>query len=71
MQALISPNEIVYLPDGTTGERIAQVSEQTFEVAPPLFWMVCANDVVPGLWYYDPQDQQIKLVPETPVEPAP
>lgn len=65
MQALISPNEKVIDPNTgvVIGERIAEVSENPFEVAPPLFWMACANNVLPDVYYYDPADQQIKLTP--------
>lgn len=33
--------------------RVAEVSDSTFEVAPPLFWTECADDVVADEWYYD------------------
>lgn len=55
MYALISPNE-----PRETGYRVAQVSETTFEIAPPLFWVECADDVVADQYWYDPTDQQIK-----------
>lgn len=74
MQALISPNEKVVDPNTglVIGERVAEVVTQPFEVAPPLFWVACANDVQANVWYYDPADQQIKLVPEPiPPEPVP
>lgn len=75
MKALISPNEKVNLPDGSQGERVAQVESdsQTFPVGEPLFWMDCADDVVADQWYYDPADQTIKPVPqpETLIEQAP
>jgi hypothetical protein len=69
MKALISPNEKVYLPDGAIGERVAWVCEAEYPSAPPLFWVDCADDVVPDIWYYDPQDQQIKLRPDITNEP--
>lgn len=58
MQALIAPNQPV-----ATGYRVAEVSEQAFDVAAPLFWADCADDVVPDLFFYDPQDQTIKPIP--------
>lgn len=70
MQALISPNEKVIDPNtgDVIGERIAEVCETEFPIAPPLFWTPCADDVQADLWYYDPADQQIKLTPQpTPV----
>lgn len=57
-KALISPNEPVEL-----GYRVAEVADQSFEVAPPLFWIECTDDVVAGQFYYDPVDTQIKAVP--------
>lgn len=54
MKALISPNEPVYLPDGTTGQRVAQVvADDGFPVADPLFWLDCAADVVADQFYFD------------------
>lgn len=65
MKALISPNE-----EKNTGYRVAQVEQQEFQVAEPLFWVSCANDVVADQVWYDPVDQTIKPipVPDTPVE---
>ena len=79
-KALISPNETVsyisswelifnkYEPVYTEiGERVAEVVDQVFEVAPPLFWVDCADTVTAVDYYYDPQDMQIKIIPD----PAP
>jgi len=65
MKALISPNE-----PRETGYRVAQVEQQEFEVAEPLFWVTCANDVFADQFWYDPSDQTIKPIPkpEEPVE---
>lgn len=65
MKALISPIE-----PKETGYRVAQVENQEFEVAEPLFWVSCANDVVADQFWYDPTDQTIKPihVPDAPVE---
>lgn len=63
MYALISPNEPIYSYDETLlGQRIAQVQSDTFEVAPPLFWVECADDVSPDQFYY--ADGQIMPVPK-------
>ena len=43
MKALISPNE---------NNRIAQVEAVPFEVAPPLHWVDCPDEVVSDLWTY-------------------
>lgn len=67
--ALISPNEQVYKYDGTLlGVRVAEVSDTPFEVAPPLFWVECADDVVADQFYYDEATQTIIAIP---VKPAP
>ena len=44
MQALISPEE---------NNRIAEVAVQSFEVAPPLYWVACADDVTTEWTYVD------------------
>jgi len=80
--ALISPNEspIKYVSGWTTDTppepiltpienscRVAEVEDQTFEVALPLFWTPCDNDVVADQWYYNTDDKEIYPIPE----PAP
>ncbi len=80
--ALISPNEspIQYISGWTTDTppepiytsienscRVAEVESQPFEVALPLFWTLCENDVVADQFYYNTADEQIFPVPE----PAP
>jgi len=72
MKALISPNEIRtydYVDPVQSGQRVAEVTQQPFEVAPPMFWMECADDVVADQFYYDPTDQSIKPVPPEPEPP--
>ena len=51
MKALISPIE-----PRETGYRVAQVDSESFEVAQPLFWVDCTDDVK--------ADQTIKPIPE-------
>jgi len=58
MKALISPEEQV-----NNGYRVAQVEENSFEVAPPLFWVDCSNEVIQDQFWYDPTDEQIKPNP--------
>lgn len=43
--------------------RVAQVQEETFEVAEPLFWTDCANDVVADEWYYQTSTGAILPIP--------
>lgn len=65
--ALVSPNEQVYKYDGTLlGERVAEVANTTFEVAPPLFWVECADDVVADQFYYNNETQNIIAIPVKP-----
>jgi hypothetical protein len=76
--ALISPNEspIQYVSGWTTDNppepiftpianscRVAEVENKTFEVALPLFWTECADDVTPNNYYYNTVDNEIYLKP--------
>jgi hypothetical protein len=60
MKALISPIE-----PRESGYRVAQVSEQEFLIAQPFFWIECADHVIADQYWFDPEDQTIKLLPET------
>jgi hypothetical protein len=48
MKALISPNEKIL-----DGVRVAQVAEDSFEIALPLFWTDCPDYVIADLYYYN------------------
>ena len=61
--ALISPNE-----PRETGYRVAGVQDDAFEIASPLFWVDCADDVVQDLYWFDPSDNTIKLLEPLPEE---
>lgn len=63
--ALISPVE-----PREAGYRVAEVADNSFEIAPPLFWVECADDVVADVYWYDPSDETIKPVPVPVVEPT-
>lgn len=52
MKALISPQEKRIDYEGNVGERVAQVEQNTFEVAPPLHWVDCPDDCVADVWWY-------------------
>jgi hypothetical protein len=77
MKALISPKELVALDDGGQGCRVAQVSENAFDVAPPLFWVDCPSECLADAWYFDAGDSTCKSIPtpyfnqETPIEVLP
>lgn len=69
--ALISPNEKVYSYDKTLlGVRVAEVSDNSFEVAPPLFWVACADNVLADQFYYDLDTQTIIAIPVPPKPPV-
>jgi hypothetical protein len=50
--------------------RVAQVSKESFEVAPPLFWVECGNSVVADEWYYDNATAAILPMPSPPALPV-
>jgi len=56
--ALIAPMQPVQ-----TGYRVAQVSNETFDISTPFFWVNCADNVLADQFWYDPSDQTIKPVP--------
>ena len=69
MKALISPEELTQKYDRTIlGSRIAQVAQESFDVAPPLFWVDCVDDVVADQFYYS-ENGTIEKVP-LPPEPV-
>lgn len=69
MQALIAPNQKVLDFEGNVlGDRVAEVEQNTFPVAPPLFWAPCADDVVPDQFYW--ADGEILPVPPPPPKPV-
>jgi hypothetical protein len=52
--------------------RVAQVQETSFEVAPPLFWTNCANNIVADEWYYQTSTGAILPIPApAPIPPIP
>jgi len=81
--ALISPNESVSYISGWTdspkpqpiyttisnAQRVAEVVDTTFEVATPLFWITCSDDVVTDQFYYDSVSATINQIPPTPSYP--
>ena len=53
-KALISPNEIVFKYDGSQlGARVCEVSDASFEVAAPLFWVDCDDSIIADQFYFD------------------
>jgi hypothetical protein len=81
-KTLISPNEtpIQYVSGWTEANpkepiystyenscRVAEVCDAEFEVAPPLFWVDCADDVVADQFYYDTATNQILPIVNVPM----
>jgi hypothetical protein len=79
-KALISPNEapIQYISSWTEKKqpvfsnypnscRVAEVCNTEFEIAPPLFWVDCADDVVADQFYYDTTTNQVLPVVNAPM----
>ena len=79
--ALISPNEqpITYVSGWTTDTppnaiistypnscRVAEVSDQSFEVASPLFWVKCEDNVKTDHFYYDTVNKIINPIVNVP-----
>jgi hypothetical protein len=58
MFALISPNESVL-----TGYRVVEVSNIKFEIAQPLFWVECNENIAPDIFYFNTETQLIVSVP--------
>jgi hypothetical protein len=66
MKALISPTERC-----ESGYRVAEVEpdDKAFEVAQPLFWVACGDEVIADQFWYDPETQSFKPVPQPEPEP--
>jgi hypothetical protein len=66
MKALISPQEVRTDYQGNVGARIAQVEQNEFPVAAPLFWTDCPDDCVADIWwYYNGTCEVMPTPPET------
>ena len=59
-------NETISNFDGSTGYRVADVVNEAFDVALPLFWSDCDDECVSDLWYFKAEIG--KCVPK-PIEP--
>lgn len=74
MKALISPNEVVTVKtqDGelVLSCRVAQVDQNGFEIAQPLHWIDCPDEVTAETHYYDLNESTFKLIPDHFVEPS-
>jgi hypothetical protein len=80
MQALIDPTaQVQYVSSWTTdtppqpvfstypnSERICEVAATAFDVAPPLFWIDCADNIIANQYYYDSVSQTINPIVNVP-----
>lgn len=57
-KALINPNTDNFL--------VCEVAEESFEVAPPLFWVDCADEVTAYNYYFDTVEQAMKPIERHP-----
>lgn len=63
-KALISPIEFIYdYNDNLLGERIAEVSQESFPVALPLYWIDCDDEVNSSTYYFNTTTQAPELIP--------
>lgn len=77
-KALISPNEApIFYISGYDGNepiesplpnscRVAEVLDNPFPVASPLFWTDCPDNCVQDLWYYNTETKECVIIPEPP-----
>jgi len=63
------PTEPIFTPIEYS-YRVCEVQNQIFEVALPLFWTDCEDDVVADLWYYDFKLKKCIKKPDN-IEPPP
>lgn len=68
MKALISPQEERTTFDGVNGVRVAEVQENTFEVASPLFWTDCPDNIIADAYLYVIETSEFYLLDEPPLE---
>lgn len=54
----------------TNSWRVAEVTDNEFPVAPPLFWEPCEDNVVADKWYYDSVQLVVLQVPAPAPLPA-
>lgn len=50
-------------------DRLAEVADAEFPVAPPLFWVDCPDNAVADQWYYNNATQECLVVPPVPPYP--
>ena len=68
-KALISPDEPRTDNDGNQGFRVAHVVDEPYDVAPPLFWIDCPDNVVNDVWVY--VDGELVDITPVPLEDIP
>ena len=70
-KALISPIEIITHSDGVqTAYRVAQVSDEPFDVAKPLFWVDCDDVIEQDIYVYVDGEFLLRIVWDAPPIPV-
>ena len=63
--------ETAWVPDTSESiegcARVAEVAENSFDVASPLFWVDCPDECVANEWYY--KDGQLQPKPQNALQP--
>lgn len=68
-KALISPLEPVYdLDANKIGVRVAEIAEEEFDVAEPLYWIACEDTLVADNYCFDESSSQFISIPKPIVE---
>lgn len=52
------------------GQRVAQVSDITFEVGEPLHWVICEDTIIADDYGYVPSTQEFVLIPPNVPKPV-
>ena len=70
--ALISPFEIITHSDGVqTAFRIAEVTNNLFDIAKPLFWADCSDECLPDVYVYVDGEFLLRSMWDAPVTSDP
>jgi hypothetical protein len=51
-------------------DRLAEVVDAEFQVAPPLFWVDCSDAAVADQWYYNNATNECLVIPPGPPYPS-
>lgn len=71
---VLNKEKTMYIPiwsDYENSGRVCQVQQTEFEIAPPLFWIDCADDVLADQFWYNIENKQILPIVDAPEPPMP